>query len=265
MDAAAEGREHAYAPVAQLVANALHNDRSVVGNLPGRLGLVGEKAQQIFCRAGIEIVLGDEARERSRLRQRAQLADHGADAPAKLERAPRPIAFPERHLARLAGRGRYQHAVMRDVGDAPRRRAQNKSLVGMRLEDHLLVEFAHAHRLALSECKENAIETAVGDGSGIENGKPRRTVARRDYVPHAVPRQPRAQLAELIGRVAAAEQIEHALEGRSRKRPKRRRPAHHVEEIVDGDFGGDSGVSGVSGVRGVSIFSGCKIESWLRD
>ena len=107
---------------------------------------------------------------------------------------------------------------------------------GMRLEDHLLVELAHAHRFALGERKKNAVESAVGNGSGVENRQPRRAVARRDHVAHAVPRQPRAQLGELVGGVAAAEQIEHALEGRARKRAKRRRAAHQVEEEVDGDF-----------------------------
>ena len=66
MNAAAERREHADAPIAQLVAAALDHDGAVVGNLAGRLGLVGEKTQQIFRRAGIEIVLAHEARERGR-------------------------------------------------------------------------------------------------------------------------------------------------------------------------------------------------------
>ena len=257
MDAAAERREHADAPVAQLVAAALDDNRAVVGNLPRRFGLVGEKAQQIFRRAGIEIVFVDEARERSRLRQGAQLAHHGADAAAEFERAARPVAFPERHLAGLAGSGRHQHAVVRDVGDAPRGRAEDESLVGMRLEDHLLVELAHAHRFALGEGEKDAVEAAVGNGSGVENRQPRRAIARRDHVAHAIPRQPRAQLAKLVGGVAAAEQIEHALEGRARKRAERRRAAHQIEEKIDGDFG-SSVVSGVGGVRDLADVSKSK-------
>ena len=168
--------------------------------------------------------------------KRAQLAHHGADAAAKFERAAGTVALPERHLARLAGSGRHQHAVVRDVGDAPRGRAEDERLVGVRLEDHLLVELAHAHRLALSEGEKDAVEAAIGDGSGVQNRQPRRAVARRDHVAHAIPRQPRAQLGKLVGRVAAAEQIEHALEGRARKRAERRGSAHEVEEKIDGDF-----------------------------
>ena len=237
VDAAAEGRQHAHAPVAQLVAAALDNDRPVVGNLPRRFGLVGEKAQQILRGAGIEIVLVHQARQRGCLRQCAQLAHHGADAAAEFERPSRPVAFPERHLARLARSGRHQHAVVRNVGDAPRGRAEDERLVGMRLEDHLFVELAHAHRLALGEGEKNAVEPAIGNGSGVQNRQPRRAVARRHHVAHAIPRQPRTQLGKLVGRVAAAQQIEHALEGRARKRAERRRAAHEIEEKIDGDFG----------------------------
>ena len=125
-------------------------------------------------------------------------------------------------------------STMRHV-DAPRMKVS----FGMRLEDHLLVEFAHAHRFALGECKKNAIKSAVGNGSGVENRQPRRAVARRDHVAHAIPRQSRAQLGELVGRVAPAQQIEHALKGRARKRAERRRAPHQVEERIDGDFGGE--------------------------
>jgi hypothetical protein len=103
--------------------------------------------------------------------------------------------------------------------DAPGRSAENERLAGMRLEDHLLVELAHAHRFALGVREEDAVEAAVGNGAGVENGQPRRAVARCDHVADAVPGQPRAQLGELVGGVAAAEQVEHALEGGAARKP----------------------------------------------
>ena len=59
----------------------------------------------------------------------------------------------------------------------------------------------------------------------------------RDHVAHAVPGQPRAQLGELVGGVAAAEQIEHALEGRAAQPAKGRGVADQLEERIDADFG----------------------------
>ena len=171
------------------------------------------------------------------LRQRAQFAHQGADAAAELERAAGAIAFPEGHLAGLAGSGRDQHAVVRDVDDAPGGCAEDEGLVGMRLEDHLLVELADAHGFAFAVGEEDAVEAAVGNGAGVEDGEARGAVARGDHVADAVPGEARAQLGELVGGVAAAEQIEHAFEGGARERAEGRGAADEVEEGVDADFG----------------------------
>ena len=215
VDAAAEGREHANAPVAQFVAATLDDHRAVVGNRArGRL-LVGEKLQKIFSGAGIEIVFRDETGERSGFGQRAQFAHQSADAAAEFKRASRPVAFPERHFAGLAGSGRDQYAIVGDVNDAPGGSAQNKCFAGMRLEDHLLIELADAHGLAFGVGKKNAIEAAVGNGACVENGQAGRAVAGGDHIAHAVPGEARTQLGELVGGVTAAEQIENTLKGRA--------------------------------------------------
>ena len=146
VNAAAEGREHAHAPVAQLVAAPLDHNRPVVGNLARRFGLVGEKAQQIFRGAGIEIVLGDQARERGR--PAASARSSRTMAPMRRPNSsgrPGPSPFQNGILPGSPGAGVTSHAVMRNVGNAPRGRAQNERLIGVRLEDHLLVELAHAH------------------------------------------------------------------------------------------------------------------------
>ena len=97
---------------------------------------------------------------------------------------------------------------MRQV-DAPRMKVS----LGCDLEDHLLVEFADADGLALGVGEEDAVEAAVGNGAGVQNGEAGCAVARRDDVADAIPGEARAQLGELVGGVAAAEQIEHAFEG----------------------------------------------------
>ena len=65
----------------------------------------------------------------------------------------------------------------------------------------------------------------------------RARLAGSDDVANAVPGEPRAQLGEFVGGIAAAEQIEHAFEGRARERAKGRGAANQVEERVDADFG----------------------------
>ena len=119
VDAAAEGREHANPPVAQLVAAAFDDHGAIVGNGAGGGFLIGKKLHQVFGRAGIEVVLSDETRQGSRLGQRAEFAYQRADAAAKLQRAAGAVALPERHFAGLAGSGRHQHAIMGDFDDAP--------------------------------------------------------------------------------------------------------------------------------------------------
>ncbi len=213
VDAAAKRREHADAPVAQLIAGTLDHDGAVVGNLAGGGFLVGKKLQKIFRGAGVEIVFGDEAREGGRFWQAAQFADHRADAAAELERTAGAVALPERHFAGFAGGGSDKHAVVRDVFNAPGGRAQDERLVGVRLEDHLFVEFAHAHGFALGVGEEDAVEAAIGNGSGIENGEAGGAIAGSDGVANAVPGEAGAQLGEFVGGIPAAEQVEHAFKG----------------------------------------------------
>ena len=99
----------------------------------------------------------------------------------------------------------------------------------MALEDHLFVELAHAHRLAFAVRKKNAIQSAIGNGARIEDRQPCRAVACRHNVAHAIPREPRPQFRKLIGRVAPAEQIEHALKRGASEASKGRRMPHEFE------------------------------------
>ena len=237
VDAAAEGREDADAPVAQFVAAALDDDGAVVGHCAGGGFLIGEELEQVFGGAGVEIVLGDEAGERGGLGQGAQFADQRADAAAELERAAGAVAFPEGHFAGLAGSGVDEHAVVGDFDDAPGGCAEDEGLAGVALEDHLFVEFADADGLAFAVGEEDAVEAAVGDGAGVEDGEAGCAVAGGDDVADAVPGEARAELGELVGGVAAAEQIEHAFEGGAGESAEGSGAADEFEEEVYADFG----------------------------
>ena len=167
--------------------HALDHDGAVVGDLAGGGFLVGEKLEQVFGGVGVEVVFGDKAREGRGLRQTAQFANQSADAAAEFERSTRTIAFPEGHFARLAGSGHDEHAVVGDVLNAPGGGAEDEGLVGVGLEDHLLVEFANADGFAFGVCEEDSVEAAVGNGSGVEDRKARGAFAGGDDIADAVP------------------------------------------------------------------------------
>ena len=140
----AEGREHADAPVADLVAEPLDHDRAVVGHGAGGLDLFGEVGDEVVGRPRVEPDLVAQPGERGVAPRAAKLARERADRAPELDRASRLVAVPERHLARLARRGGDHDAVARDVLDAPARRAEQEHLAAARLVHHLLVELADA-------------------------------------------------------------------------------------------------------------------------
>ena len=77
-----------------------------------------------------------------------------------------------------------------------------------RLVDHLLVELADP--LAVGQV--DAVEAAVGDRAGVGDDQLAGALATADGAGRAVPGDARAQLGELLGRVAAVEHVEHVLE-----------------------------------------------------
>jgi hypothetical protein len=103
---------------------------------------------------------------------------------------------------------------VRDVGDPPRRRAEEEHLADVALEDHLLVELTDAHRsLTFGPVEEDAVEAAIGDGPAARDRDALGPLARDERAADAVPRHARTQLGELVGRVASREHVEHALVG----------------------------------------------------
>ena len=82
--AAAERREDADAPIAELVAAALDHDVAIAGHASGGGGLILQVAHQVFGGAGVEAVLVDQAREGRGARHIEQFARHLADLAAEL-------------------------------------------------------------------------------------------------------------------------------------------------------------------------------------
>ena len=204
VDAAAEGREHAEAPVADLVAEALDHDRLVGGDDAGRRLLLAQVGDEVLGGAAVEVVLAGQLLGVARDR----LAREGADRPAQLGRAADPVALPERHRAGQAGRRGDDHPVAGDLLDPPGRRAEQEGLAGARLVDHLLVELADAAAVG----QVDAVEAAVGDRAGVGDDELAGAFAAVHRAPRAVPDDPRAQLGEAVGGVAAVEHVEHVLE-----------------------------------------------------
>ena len=205
----AERAEHADPPVADLVAEALDDDGAVVGHDAGGLGLLVEVLQQVRRGERVErVVARAAARWPAPVVELAQLADERAERPAELERAARPVAVPERHLARLARRRRDGDPLERDVLDPPRRRAEHERLAGPALVDHLLVELADPRAVG----QEHAEQAAVGDRAAGRDGEALGPVARPHGVGDPVPHDPGPQLGELLARVATGEQVERVAE-----------------------------------------------------
>ncbi|SCD68468.1 hypothetical protein GA0115252_11434 [Streptomyces sp. DfronAA-171] len=160
----AEGGVHDDAPVAQLVAEALDDDGAVVGDVPAGAALLVQVREEVVRRPGVEPGR-DEAQAGVLLGQAAQLPDEGAERAPQLQRPAELVALPERQSPRDPGRGRDEHAVARDVLDAPRRGAEREDVADARLVHHLLVQLADAPAalLRVRAGEEDAEEAAVGD------------------------------------------------------------------------------------------------------
>ena len=140
----------------------------------------------------------DKPRQRRGFGQRAEFAHQRTNAAAKFQRPPGPVTFPERHLPRLARSWSYQHPIVRDLDDAPCGGAKYESLAGMRLENHLLIEFANAHCLAFAVSEKHTVEPAIRNGACVKNCEPRSAIACRNNIADSIPREPRPEFRKLV-------------------------------------------------------------------
>src|SRR3954469_12411499 len=107
MDAAAEWRQDAEPPVADLVAEALDHDRLVRRQHARRLALLAQECDQVARRLLVEVRRGSQLFRLAVDRPARELA-YGA---AKLDGAANLVALPERHRARQPRRRSDYHAV----------------------------------------------------------------------------------------------------------------------------------------------------------
>ncbi len=232
VDPSAERRQDADPPVADLVAEPLHDHRPVGRQRACGL-LLAQEGQQVLRGELVEVVLVAERRRRLLVGERGKLARGGPDSRPELVRPPHSLALPERHRAGDAGSRRDEHAVARDLLDPPGRGAEHERLPLAGLVHHLLVELADptaAVRL------EDAVQPAVGDRPGVRHREPSRARAAADHAGGAVPDDARPQLGELVGRVPAGEHVEDVVELRARELGERVGAAKQVVELVDGDL-----------------------------
>ena len=236
MDPAAERRQDAQPPVAQLVAEPLDDDPAVRRERPGRPALVVEVGEQVRGRPVVEVVgllesgRGGRPAARAVREVRLRLADERPDGLAQFDRPPDRVAVPERQLARDARRRADRHPVVPDVLDPPAAGAERDDLAGPALVDHLLVELADppAGRPRLAD-HEHAVQAAVRDRAAARDRDDAGIPAALDDVGDAVPHDPWLELGEFVRRVGAGEHPEHALEhvageGLVRGRPVQRSP-----------------------------------------
>ena len=209
VDLRPERRVDREAPVTELVAEPLDQDRAVVRQGAGRLPLLGEVGEQVRRGARVEPgggqpllgVLGAEG---------ADLAQERSERAAQFDRASGGVAVPVGHAPRLAGSRGDEHPVVGDVLDAPGARSQQEDVADPRLVDHLLVELAHPGLLLTDE--EHPEHAAVGDGAAAGDGQTLCAGSAGERAGDAVPGDAGPQLGEVVARVAAGQHVEHRLE-----------------------------------------------------
>ncbi len=236
MHLTAEGGVHDDPPVAQLVAEPLDHQGAVVGHVPGGLLLLAQVGDEVVGRPVVEACHPGALACRV-VGQPGDLAQERADGAPELRRPAERVAVPERQLARLPGRRRHEHPVVRDLLDAPRRRAEGEDVADPRLVHHLLVELADPApgpppRLVTAG-EEHSEQPPVGDRAAAGDGEPLGARPAGERAGEPVPHQPRTELGELVARVTARQHVEHGLEHAPPEGGERRRPLDDALELVD--------------------------------
>jgi hypothetical protein len=206
------------------------------GRRVGRRFLLAHVAHEVARGARVESALLGQPLLGLRVAGASDLAQQRADPAPELHTAAQRVAAPERHLAGHARRRRDEHAVGRDLLDAPARSAQDEDLTLARLEHHLFVELTHAPALLLVVTgQEHAVQAAVRDDAGVGDRQALAAFARLEPVVLAVPRDARPQLGELLGGVAPRQHVEHGLELLALQLAVGRGAAHQRKQRVHRD------------------------------
>ncbi len=153
-----------------------------------------------------------------------------ADARAQLGRSPRSFAMPERKLRRLAWRRRDRHPIGADALDPPGPRAELKHVADAALVDELLVELTQP-RSPFAQL--DRVQALVGNGAARRDRQPQGARPAADDARAAVPHDARAQLGELLGRVAPAQHLQHGVELGAGQLAVRPGAPHQLVHVLD--------------------------------
>ena len=230
MHATAEGREHADAPVPDLVAEALDHDRAVGGDDAGRALLLPQEGQEVSRSTLLEPVLRLHEAARVLVVAGHELATRPSDPLAELGRTTDALAFPEGRNTWHSGGGRDEHPVSRDLLDPPHRGAQKERLSRPCLVHHLLVELTDAPT-AVDE--EHSEQPSVRDRARVRHRQPARSGAPSYDAGGPVPDDSRTKLRELVGRIAPGKHVEDVLELGAGKLGEGVRAANELVQLVN--------------------------------
>ncbi len=228
MDPRAERREHAHPPVADLIAEALHDDRPVVGDRAGRLHLLLEIGDEVPRCQLVEADVATQPLERGVATRATERPRERAHRAAELDGATRLVAVPERHPSLFARRGSHDHPVPGDVLDPPGRGAEDDHVASPALVDHLLVELADTNPVG----EEDREQAAIRDGPAGRDRDPARAIAGPDGAGGSVPDEPRTKLRETVARVAPGQHVEDREEDVLRELREGGRAPDRVVELV---------------------------------
>ena len=193
---------------------------------------------------------------------------------ARPSSAGRPSASPFQNGSRpgCPGAGVTSDPVVGDLLDPPGRRAEREHVADPGLVDHLLVELADAATGPSRPTQEHPEQPAVGDRAAAGHREPLRAGPAVSVAGDAVPDDARAQLGELVARVAAGEHVERrrrrplaaaSANGAARARPSRagrRRARRRRDGIATTCWASTS--RGLRGTRSASI---CAVAHALGD
>ena len=226
----AERGQDAHPPVAELVAEALDDDRPVIRDRAARgLGLLVDVGDEVPSGALVEPDVFLEAAKGVIAPRGAQLAREPADRPAELDRPSRAGRLPEGELPVLAGGGDDDHAVARDVLDPPSARPEQDDLAAPGLVHAFLVQLTDARAVR----HEDPEESPIRDRAARDDSEAPRALSCANQVGRSVPDDPRSELRERVGGIAAGQHVEHREEQILRELGEAGAAPHGIEEVLD--------------------------------
>src|ERR1700693_1201097 len=109
--------------------------------------------------------------------QAQQFAGHASYFFAEFGWAARGVSMPKRHFAGLAGRGRNEDAIMRNVLDAPGGGAEDDGVARFAFE-HLFFVKSPAPPPFGGTGQEYPVQATIWDGAAVDDGDLSRALAR---------------------------------------------------------------------------------------